>query len=356
MKIVVSLLLGIGLSVDHAHSHHSFAASFTEEIIQTEGFVSRYVFRNPHVIIYIEVNNDAGGTTRWMAEGAAATGMRRAGWSRDTIKIGEYVRVTGGAGRDDRPMIQLAKLEVLDPETHVVLRTPSLERSPLAPVASINALPLQLEDGRPNLTGIWVQGEDIPSFINYEPPPFNETGISIQATVDETNDPQYACQAPGLVRQAGWTPHPVKITQNDDHVIFEYEEYAGKRTIYFDEREFAKMDGSMNPLGRSKAHYEEDVLIIESDQIPAHWAGIWGYQLSNQTTTIETYGRKDDPVWGPAVEMTMVISDPEYLYTPWEISWTKYYSISGIAGTEVGDVQEDYEFIEVECHQPLLNN
>ena len=112
----------------------------------------------------------------------------------------------------------------------------------------------------------------------------------------------------------------------------------------------------MNPLGRSKAHYEEDVLIIESDQIPAHWAGIWGYQLSNQTTTIETYGRKDDPVWGPAVEMTMVISDPEYLYTPWEISWTKYYSISGIAGTEVGDVQEDYEFIEVECHQPLLNN
>ena len=52
----------------------------------------------------------------------------------------------------------------------------------------------------------------------------------------------------------------------------------------------------------------------------------------------------------------MVISDPEYLYTPWEISWTKYYSISGIAGTEVGDVQEDYEFIEVECHQPLLNN
>ena len=356
MKLLVGILSGIGLSVNTAHSHHSFAASFTEEEIQTEGFVSEYLFRNPHVIIYLIENNDAGGTTRWMAEGAAATGMRRAGWSTDTIEVGEYVRITGEAGRDGRPMISLRKIEVLDPETHVVLRTPSLERSPITPVASSDTLPLRLEDGRPNLTGIWVQGSGPPSFLNNEPPPFNETGIAVQATVNLANDPQYACQAPGLVRQAGWTPHPVKITQNDDHVIVEYEEYAGKRTIYFDEREFELVDGSMDPLGRSKAQYEEDALVVESDQIPTHWSGIFGYQLSNRTTTVETYRRKDDPVWGPALEMTMAIDDPGHLYAPWEISWTKYYSVSGIAGAEVADIQEDYKFLEVECRQPLSNN
>ena len=65
MKLLVGIISGIGLSVNNAHSHHSFAASFTEEEIQTEGFVSEYLFRNPHVIIYLVENNDAGGTTRW---------------------------------------------------------------------------------------------------------------------------------------------------------------------------------------------------------------------------------------------------------------------------------------------------
>ena len=350
-------------SINQAYAHHSPRAVFVSERIQVEGVVSQYLFRNPHVIIYLDVENDTGGTDLWMAEGAAASGMRRAGWSEGTVGVGEYVRVTGPAGRNNRPMVSLEKIEILDPETHVVRRTPSLERMPTTASVSVKALPLQMEDGRPNLTGLWVQGPGLgpngeigvngPSFLNNEPPPFNEVGASIQAEVDAIDDPQYACEPPGLVRQAGFTPHPVRITQNADRIVIEYEEYAGKRTIFFDEREYERMAGPKSPMGRSRARYENDSLVIESDQISANWTGIFGHQLSEQTTTVETYKRTDRAPWGPILELRMRIYDPGHLYEDWEMHWEKFYQVSGVGGQAITDIQQDYTFIPVDCHAPL---
>ena len=363
MKITTSFFLCAIFSINQAYAHHSPRAVFVSEQIQVEGVVSQYLFRNPHVIIYLDVDNDTGGTDLWMAEGAAASGMRRAGWSEGTVGVGEYVRVTGRAGRNNRPMVSLEKIEILDPETHVVLRTPSLERMPTTASVSVKALPLQMEDGRPNLTGVWVQGPGLgpngeigvngPSFLNNEPPPFNEIGASIQAEVDAIDDPQYACEPPGLVRQAGFTPHPVKITQNADHIVIEYEEYAGKRTIFFDEREYERMAGPKSPMGRSRARYENDSLVIESDQISANWTGIFGHQLSEQTTTVETYKRTDRAPWGPILELRMRIHDPGHLHKDWEMHWEKFYQVSGVGGQAITDIQQDYTFIPVDCHAPL---
>ena len=58
-KLLISLLLPISLA-HQAYGHHSFAASFTDEKIMREGVVERYVFRNPHVLLYIEATDDSG--------------------------------------------------------------------------------------------------------------------------------------------------------------------------------------------------------------------------------------------------------------------------------------------------------
>ena len=93
-----------------------------------------------------------------------------------------------------------------------------------------------------------------------------------------------------MIRQAGFTPHPVRIAQNDDHIVLEYEEYGGQRTIFFDESEYERMTGSNSTMGRSKARYENDSLIIESDQISANWTGIFGHQLRPIGELIELLG------------------------------------------------------------------
>ena len=348
MKAVILLCLSLILATHQANAHHSFAASFTDNEIQTEGVVSRFVFRNPHVVIYLNVTDDAGDEVRWMVEGGAANHLRMAGWTNETIQRGEYLRVTGRAGRDGRAMIQMGKVELLDPETRVVLRTPNLNRSGYDPGESgIASTPLRLADGRPNLTGAWVQagrGMGAGRGVGAPPSPlggpaFNETGVALQAQWDPANDPQVACEDPTLVRQAGFTPHPVRITQNDDHVIIAYEEYGGRRVIYFDDRDFRDGSDDLIKLGRPQARYEGDTLVIESSHIPGGPSSPQGNWLSDQTTTFEAYRRDDDPELGPMLAMEMIVNDPGHLSEPWTMSWKKRY-------------MEDYEFIAVDCQKP----
>ncbi len=346
MKAVIPICLGLIFWTHQASAHHSFSASFTEDIIQTEGVVSRFVFRNPHVTIYMDVTDDAGDEVRWMVEGGAANLLRQAGWTNETIERGETLRVTGRAGRDGRPMIQMGSLEILDPETRIVLRTPSLDRSGYFPDAQgIVSIPLRLADGRPNLTGTWVAAGGGMGGMGgmgggMAGPPLNEAGAALQAQWDPVNDPQVACEDPSLPRQAGFTPHPVKITQNAGHVIIEYEEYGGRRAIYFDDGAYRDGRNNLLKLGRSQARYEDDSLIIESTHIPAGPTSPQGNWLSDQTTTVETYRRDDDPALGPMLTMEMIINDPGPLAEPWVLSWRKRYL-------------ESYEFIAVDCQTPL---
>ena len=321
----------------HASAHHSFAASFTNDEIVREGVVNRYVFRNPHVIVFMSVEDESGVQAEWMAEGSAATSLRRAGWSADTIQPGELVRITGNAGRDGKLMISMEHVEVLDSDSLAVLRTPSMSGAPTEVAAGENvSIPLLLADGRPNLTGAWTRGRDGPGFRNHRLPPFNEAGAALQAEWDPIDDPQVACEDPGLIRQAGFTPHPVRIEQHDDHVVISYEEYGGVRTIYFDDRDITD---EYRALGQSVARYEGDTLVIESTHLPANPTGTPGHRLSDRATTVETYRRLDDPAQGPMVEMEMIIVDPEFLTEPWEMVWKKLYT-------------EGYEFIPVECYAP----
>lgn len=340
MRILIALALGILLGTNIASAHHSFAASFTDEEIMREGVVERYVFKNPHVLLYIGVTDDSGESETWMVEGSAATSLRNAGWSADTLSAGEYVRINGRAGRNNRPMISLGAIEILDPDTKVVLRDLPLRGFENgAPPTEILSRPLTLADGRPNLSGAWGRGRGGPSFRNHRAPPFNAAGAALQAAWDPANDPQVACENPTLIRQAGFTPHPARIEQYDDRVVISYEEYGGVREIYLDGRGAAQPGDEHVKLGRSTARYEGDRLIIESTHITAGPTGTQGNQLTDQVTTVETYRRLDDPTQGPMVEMEMIINDPGRLTEPWEMVWKKLY-------------QENYEFIEVECHAP----
>ena len=338
MKFAVAFAsLALVLAADRGSAHHSFLASFVEDEIVREGVVNRFIFRNPHVVIYMDVADGDGAVTEWMVEGRAATGLRNAGWNDETIQAGEHVRITGMAGRDGKPMISMENVVVLDPESRAPLRNPAIRRDQSqVSAAEIVSIPLRLADGRPNLTGTWVQGRGGPGFRNHRPPPFNEAGAARQALWDPADDPQVACEDPGLVRQAGFTPHPVRIEQYEDHVVISYEEYGGVRTIYFDDRDAG---GDHRRLGQSIARYGGGALVIESTRMPANPTGTSGHWLSDQTTTVETYRRLDDPTQGPMVEMEMIIHDPGHLTEPWEMVWKKLY-------------RENYEFIPVECHTP----
>ena len=338
-----SVLLGAILASVVANAHHSFQATFTsDKPITVEGVVTDYRFKNPHVLVFLDVTSEDGTVTRWMSEGGSATGLRRRGWDRDTIPKGQRVRITGDSTHDGSPMVSIGTVEFLDAESNAVVRTLGRDRQPEETQGSVVLVPLKLDDGRPNLTGAWVQHQN--SSFRGRPeeidgvPPFNEAGAAAQAAFNRADDPQIFCEPPGLVRQAGFTPHPLRITQYADRVVIEYEEYGGTREVYLGDE--PAPPGEKSHLGDSVARYDGDALIIETRNLLSNPSQPWGYQMTDQAATVEVYKRTDDPRYGSVVFTETTVTDPGYLKEPWVLRREKLFS-------------EGYEFIENECYSPL---
>jgi len=352
--IGISLALGLILSASYTQAHHSFSATFTDDIIEVEGYVVDFKFVNPHVTVHFEVTDDAGETTRWVTEGGAATLLRREQWDNQTLKEGDYIRVSGNSTRNGSPMVSMEDINFVDPATGRVVGTPGTGVRADSPPAST---PMQLANGQPNLSGAWTmrgggrRNAGGPPGAGEGPPgapggpgrgraavPFNEIGAALQAVYDPVNDPQVQCEPPGLVRQAGFTPHPARIEQHDDYVVIAYEEYGSVRTIYFDDRDL--VGGAHTNLGQSIARYEGDKLIVETTNLLGNLTGPGGNALTDQTTTLETYYRNPDVDGQSSLAMDMAITDPGHLTDVWTLSWEKFYN-------------DGYEFIEVDCQKPL---
>jgi len=81
-------------------AHHSFAAEYDiDNYITLQGTISELRFRNPHVQILLDVD-DNGEVTRWNVAGQSVAALRRRGIVADIIAIGDEVTFSGHAGRD----------------------------------------------------------------------------------------------------------------------------------------------------------------------------------------------------------------------------------------------------------------
>jgi hypothetical protein len=85
------LLFGACTSI--AHAHHSGVAFDTSKTVQVSGTVTRFVWRNPHMAINMEVVNDEGETELWKIEGPGTTAVSNMGLNKQLINIGDQLTV-----------------------------------------------------------------------------------------------------------------------------------------------------------------------------------------------------------------------------------------------------------------------
>lgn len=340
---VATLTLAAGAT----NAHHSAAAVFTDEDIVIEGTVTRYVFKNPHVSIYVNVVDENGAEQQWMATGPATPSLHKQGWTRGTFEKGQYLRISGKKGRNERPMVLMMGGEIssgraiteIDPADGSVIRVVSRESLSVAKSsASREKPPLLLPDGRPNFSGTWFGGLKA-AITDQTAPPLNDKGRALQAGFDPIEDPEFAsCEnQPGLVRQT-ISFLPWRVSQHDDHVLIEYEGYGTRRVIQLDGQR-ADTDAH-SAMGQYVARYEDDTLVVETTQLLGKLTSVGGNALSDQTTTVERF-RRVDTAETAKLEMSVEVTDPGHLTEPWTIIVHMSYD-------------PDYVFAGTDCQLPLL--
>ena len=76
------------------YAHHSIEATYFVDQRQTiEGDVVQVIYRNPHTFLHVEVNGQ-----RWAIEGESGNKLGRQGLTRETLKPGDRLIVTGFPG------------------------------------------------------------------------------------------------------------------------------------------------------------------------------------------------------------------------------------------------------------------
>ena len=97
------ILAGFGLLAAAAPmlAHHSFAAEYDSSApVTITGVVTKVEWTNPHTYIYLDVKGANGGVVNWAMEGYPPNTLRRTGFTRDLVKQGETVTLTGWKSRD----------------------------------------------------------------------------------------------------------------------------------------------------------------------------------------------------------------------------------------------------------------
>jgi len=100
-KAIAWAALGIGLGTGSAYAHHSFTATYDEsQEISIEGTLVQFMYRNPHAFVHVLAPDENGEMHRWAVEWGAAGTLDRQGVTRETLKAGDLVIITGNPGRN----------------------------------------------------------------------------------------------------------------------------------------------------------------------------------------------------------------------------------------------------------------
>ncbi len=91
-------------------SHHSIANFDQTRKITITGKVTFFRLTNPHSHIDLEVPVKGGAPQTYKIFTIAATVMKRSGWTRDDIKVGDQVTATGNPDRSDPTLMNLTHI------------------------------------------------------------------------------------------------------------------------------------------------------------------------------------------------------------------------------------------------------
>jgi hypothetical protein len=307
--LTLSCVMTLGFAVAAA-AHHSAAAFNTQQEVTVKGTISKYTFKNPHVYMTIEVRKADGSTIHTEVEAGAASVLNPLGFTRDSVKVGELVTVTGNPSRNSPEGLVLGKDLYKADGSYLPLNIAS--RSVYTGKEAVAT----------SIAGTWF-------------PPRTEFtrilgGARGWAVTDKgkaamsASNPQSTTQkdcipigAPALM----FYPVASTITVQKDRVILDVDWLDTERIVYLDGRKHPPATQT-SLHGYSVGRWEGTTLVVETANFSEHPMGLsTSLPSSTQKRMTERFSLSPD---GKTLIYSGTVEDPLYLSKPvaWSGSWT----------------------------------
>jgi len=93
-----------------AFAHHGTANYDMTKVVTLKGTVTDFQFINPHTLILFDVKNDKGVVEHWQAEATSPNHLVRTGWTKDIIKAGDQITISGFRAKNGSAVMRFQKM------------------------------------------------------------------------------------------------------------------------------------------------------------------------------------------------------------------------------------------------------
>jgi hypothetical protein len=97
--LILVALLSCSALPNSMEAHHASWQMYEDKSITLTGIVTNYEWTNPHSILSVAVKDDNGNIESCHAEILPPSEMLRAGWTKQSVKFGDKVTLTGRPGK-----------------------------------------------------------------------------------------------------------------------------------------------------------------------------------------------------------------------------------------------------------------
>jgi len=289
------------LSSPLAATAHHHRINFLNTNIAFYGQITRVDWKNPHVYLYVDADDQNGKTVSWEIETGSTPSLTRRGMNQNSLAPGDFVTVRGNPDRDpDKKLLFAAAVTKQDGTTYVLQ----------GPGASRSEVPQAVADG---LAGIWQSmGSPYDRTRAATYLPLTEKGKAAAASFSVDLDPFADCVPPPVPDSLS-TPYLHEIVIGDDSVILREEYWEVDRIVYMDGRPHPS-NGPRTNQGHSVGHWEDDALVVDTTLFEDHAFGNGsGIPSGAQKHVVERYHLTDG---GTTVTIDYTLEDPEFLSEP----------------------------------------
>jgi hypothetical protein len=111
MKRISILLFVLFIVAASVYAHHGRGATYDmKKRVTLKGTVSRVDWRNPHVVIFMDVKDETGKVVTWGFENAGVSQLAQEGYSRNTLKIGQEITAVVNPAANGSPTAIVVKV------------------------------------------------------------------------------------------------------------------------------------------------------------------------------------------------------------------------------------------------------